>query len=288
MNAGGDSGRAPRPCSGPRQPAAQIGSWKRRCQAPRFGGTGAHPGARGPRPRRPSGALRGWVPPAARLPVPAPGALRFFEGTDGRPGEDRGSAGRRRRARGERGEEAGGGAGGGGAPIGGVRPGTGCHPAAVSLCHRSGLLATAASPAARPEPRAPSRRCAPGSSPPGAPQPHKEAPGPPGGTRARREGAEEPWPRSPLAPRKDARCRGSDTSGKLLEMAPAAATAGDAKPGRALAPAGLLSGRADRGPRGAVPALRPQLGLEKFLHAAFVTPPAPQLRPESRPASPGK
>lgn len=44
----------------------------------------------------------------------------------------------------------GGGAGGAGAPPESQDwPGTDCHPAAISLCHGSGLLATAASPAAR-------------------------------------------------------------------------------------------------------------------------------------------
>lgn len=204
--------------------------------------------------------------------------------TDGRTSRrGPGAQGGGRRARGERGEEAGGGAGGGGAPTGGVRPGTGCHPAAVSLCHRSGLLATATSPAARPP--APSRALRAAAAlraqvHPARRSHTKRLRAARGNEGAARRGRRSRGPVAALllarslARRKDARCRGPNTSGKLLEMAPAAATAGDAKPGRALAPAGLLSGRADRGPRGAVPALRRQIRLEKFLHAAFVTPPS--------------
>lgn len=130
------------------------------------------------------------------------------------------------------------------------RASTDCQPAAISLCHGSGLLATAP---VRP-PLAAAAAAAAGSTPPGgaqraaATQQRLEDQGPlgPGACpRATRGGARGAGvggaARERRAPKQDAGCGGPDTSWKLLEMAPATAPEGAASPGRAIAPAGLLS-----------------------------------------------
>lgn len=250
MLMGRPSGAAALP-SGPPRPAAQTGSWEERNKAP--GGHGRRsPGATGagrPRPRRPAPRSSGRAssdprrgcpaldkppPPARALAPPGPRGSGFPKGrAAGRRGRvcagvrregGRGSGGAGCGGGGRAREEAEGGAGGGGAPGERTRAGTDCHPAAISLCHGSGLLATATSPAA--PSRAPPRAALHAAEPGAPPQPHKEAPG----------GGEDGSPR-----RRDAARGGPDTSWKLLEMAPARAPAGAASLGRALAPAGPLS-----------------------------------------------
>lgn len=128
------------------------------------------------------------------------------------------------------------------------RASTDCQPAAISLCHGSGLLATA--PVRPPLAAA----AAAGSTPPGgaqraaATQQRLEDQGPlgpgacPRPTRGGARGAGVGGAaRERRAPKQDAGCGGPDTSWKLLEMAPATAPEGAASPGRAIAPAGLLS-----------------------------------------------
>lgn len=138
----------------------------------------------------------------------------------------------------------GGGAGGGCPPESQAGLGTDCHPAAISLCHGSGLLATAASPAARSSRRGlnstrrnPARRS------------HtKEAQG--WRARGRRVGSVRsgrvPWQlrrraRGKKGSRRRAGCGGPDTSWKLLEMAPATAPEGTASPWRRFVPSGQSS-----------------------------------------------
>lgn len=144
----------------------------------------------------------------------------------------------------------GGGAGGGCPPESQAGPGTYCHPAAISLCHGSGLLATAASPAARSSRRglnstrrSPARRS------------HtKEAQG--WRARGRRVGSVRsgrgPWQqgrraRGKKGSRRRAGCGGPDTSWKLLEMASATAPEGTASPWRRFVPTGLSSRSRSRG-----------------------------------------
>lgn len=171
------------------------------------------------------------------VPLPGRGTSRFR-----RDGRQAGEAGE--------GWGGGGGAGGGCPPENQAGPGTDCHPAAISLCHGSGLLATAASPAARSSRRglnstrrSPARRS------------HtKEAQG--RGARGRRVGSERrrrgPWQtrrcaRGKKGSRQRAGSRGPDTSWELLEMAPATKPEGTASPWRRFVPAGLSSHSRARG-----------------------------------------
>lgn len=125
-----------------RPPAAQTGSCKKENKAPaRAGGGLGRPGAegRGPAaPRPPPAPPGGPVPTRPPLVVPGQRLRRGSGGGGGGAGSGR---------------PAGAGRGAGAPWSGGAELGTGCHPAAISLCHGSGLLATAASPAA------PSRSC---------------------------------------------------------------------------------------------------------------------------------
>lgn len=139
---------------GPLRPAAQTGSWKKKNKAPSEGGRRSRSApAAGKAEAKAPGALPS--PPATLAPDPlaqrrppppalAPLGPREAASPKGRAAGRRGSGG------GGAGEDAGGGAGrGAGAPLmSEVGPSTDCHPAAISLCHGSGLLATAASPAA--------------------------------------------------------------------------------------------------------------------------------------------
>lgn len=135
-------------------PVRQV-SWEKKNKAPSQGrqrsrgapGDGRAeaeaPGAL-PSPRAPPARARSSASPHASQSS----GKRFFR-RDARPRErkwwERGEAGGGAAA----GSRGGGGGRGAGAPQScRVGPGTDCHPAAISLCHGSGLLATAAGPAA--------------------------------------------------------------------------------------------------------------------------------------------
>lgn len=146
--------------SGPRLRQV-VGRERTKLQPRAGGGPGAPQGRGGPRLRRPAPCpLR--APPARAPSSASPRASSFlgkrFFRRDARRRERKCGGGDRRGGETGAREEAGGGAGrGAGAPPSRLAgPGTDCHPAAISLCHGSGLLATAAGPAA--PSRSPRRR----------------------------------------------------------------------------------------------------------------------------------
>lgn len=230
---------------GPREKRARAGDTSRRLFSPVVGESCRRRQGR-PWVTRGREAERPAPPGDASAPALAPplSDARLPKGrAAGGAGREVGARGRARRGPGEKAACG----RGGGAPEPRSGPGTDCQPAAISLCHGSGLLATAASPAA------------PSSTPPGGAR--RAA-----ATQKRREAGDRAGARRPGAPREGTRRagggapegaglqqdagrrRGPDTSRKLLEMAPATAPEGAASPARTLAPAGPLSRARPRAP----------------------------------------